>query len=461
MRALLVKPRIVSDSVQPSLGLGFLAATAHPHEVAIHDGVLDAGGPDSVVRRAREWGAGAVGFQLNSFDVRSTPAYLARIRAELPGVVTLAGGPHPTALPAETFRLFGDRLDYVIRGEAEDGFRALLDLLAAGRPSPEALSAVPGLVWRSGDGTLRQNPTATTDLERLPLPRWDLLDPGRYPPAPHSAFFRRFPVAPVAVSRGCPYPCSFCAGSLIHQREVRYRRIEAVLEEIVLLHDRHGVREIHFVDDNLTYDAERAHALCAGLRRLPFRLTWSCPNGVRLDRVDRALAEHMRAAGCYSVGLGIESGSERVLRRIRKGLDLATIRRQVPMLHAAGLETRGFFVLGFPTETPREMEATVELALELPLDFAHFMLFHPFPGTRAYEEAARESGVASIDWSAETLAEAAYAPAGTTAAQLKSLQRRAFARFYLRPRAALRVVSSVRGPRHAGWLARRIVRWMR
>lgn len=461
MRALLVKPRIVSDSVQPALGLGFLAATAHPHEIAIHDGVLDGGGPDAVVRRARAWGAGAIGFQLNSFDVRAVARWVGRVRAELPGVVTIGGGPHPTVLPAETFRLFGGDLDYVIRGEAEDGFRALLDVVASGRAAPHALAGVPGLAWRAADGALRQNPTATTDLARLPLPRWDLMDPARYPPAPHSAFFRRFPVAPVAVSRGCPYPCSFCAGALIHRREVRYRRVEDVLEEIALLHDRHGVREIHFVDDNLTYDAERAHALCAGLRRLPFRMTWSCPNGVRLDRIDRALADDMRAAGCYAVGVGIESGSARILDRIRKGLDLATIRRQVAMLHAAGLETRGFFVLGFPTETRAEMAATVDLALELPLDFAHFMLFHPFPGTRAYDEAAREGGVAAIDWSAETLAEPAYAPAGITAAELKATQRGAFLSFYLRPRAALRLVSSVRGPRHAGWLARRIFRWLR
>jgi radical SAM superfamily enzyme YgiQ (UPF0313 family) len=461
MRALLVKPSVVSDSVQPSLGLGFLAATAAPHEIAIHDGVRDGGGPDAVVRRAREFRAGAIGLQLNSFDVRAAKAYLVKVRAELPGVVTVAGGPHPTALPVETFRLFGEHLDYLIRGEAEDGFRALLDLVADGAPTPQALSAVPGLAWRGADGAVLLNPTAGTDLERLPLPRWDLLEPGRYPPAPHSAFFRRFPVAPVAVTRGCPYPCSFCAGSLIHRREVRYRRLEAVLEEVTLLHERHGVREIHFVDDNLTYDAERAHALCAGLRRLPFRLAWSCPNGVRLDRVDRALADHMRAAGCYAVGLGIESGSERILGRIRKGLDLETIRRQARMLHAAGLETRGFFVLGFPTETRPEMDATVALSLELPLDFAHFMLFHPFPGTRAYEEAARESGVDSIDWSAGTLAEAAYAPAGTTAAELKALQRRAFLRFYLRPGAALRLAASVRSGRHAWWLARRIFRWLR
>ncbi|HET7824903.1 MAG TPA: radical SAM protein [Anaeromyxobacter sp.] len=461
MRALLVKPRIVSDSVQPSLGLGFLAATAGPHEVAIHDDVLHAGGPDAVVQRARAWGAGAVGFQLNSFDVRSTAPYLARLRAELPGVVTLAGGPHPTALPEETLHLFGARLDYVIRGEGEDGFRRLLDALAAGSPGPEALAAVPGLAWRGADGAVRRNPTAVTDLETLPPPRWDLLDPGRYPPAPHAAFFRRFPVAPVAVSRGCPYPCSFCAGSLVHRREVRYRRIEAVLEELTTLHDRHGVREIHFVDDNLTYDAERAHALCAGLRSLPFRLAWSCPNGVRLDRMDRALADHMRAAGCYSVGVGIEAGSDRILRRIRKGLDLAIIRRQVRMLHDAGLETRGFFVLGFPTETRREMAATVDLALELPLDFAHFMLFHPFPGTRAYEEVTREGGAASIDWSAETLAEVAYAPSGMTARELKAIQRGAFVRFYARPRAAARLAMRVRSGRHALWLARRMVRWLR
>lgn len=466
MRVLLVKAREQTDSIQPVLGLGFLAAAVRPpHEVQVVDCILRRMDPPDLTALLARAPADVVGIQAATFGLEVIDAFLAAVRRANPTTVTVVGGPHPTVNPLPTMHQFGDRLDFAFQGEAEVGFPMLLDALQArgGRADalpPDVLRAIPGLVWRAPDGVVVANATAVTDLATVAMPRWDLIDPRAYPPSPHGAFFREHPVAPVAVSRGCPFRCSFCAGSRIHGRAVRYRAIDSVMDEIRLLHDTYGVREIQFVDDNLTFNVDYTGALCDAIEALPFRLTWSCPNGVRLDRLDRALVRRMRRAGCYAAGIGIESGSERLLAQMGKGLTLASIRRQVAMLSEEGLETRGFFVLGFPGETRDEMLATIRLSLELPLDFAHFMLFHPLPGTDSWDQVAAEGRLDTVDLNAGTFAEVAYCPEGITPRALKQLHRTALLRFYMRPGRLALLLGQVRSAPHAWYLARRVVRWL-
>jgi radical SAM superfamily enzyme YgiQ (UPF0313 family) len=463
VRIALVKPFEVSDSIQPNLGLGYLAAALTPgNDVVIVDCILEGLGPESLAARLAPFVPQIVGFQVNTFTVGRTRDYLRAVRQAFPEALTIAGGPHPTVLPQETFTALGPDLDLALQGEAEIPFARLAALMASGPLEPDAMESIPGLVWRDGGGGIRCNATVRTDLATIPMPRWDLMPPGLYPQAPHSAFFRAWPVAPLIASRGCPYACTFCSGSLIHGRTVRYRPVDSVLDEIRLLHDRYGVRELHFVDDNLTFDPEYVHRLCDGLLALPFRLPWACPNGVRLDSLDRELLDHMRKAGCYAVGLGIESGSPRILKRIRKGGNPELVPEQVARISEAGIETRGFFVLGFPTETLDEMEATVRLALELPLDFAHFMFYHPIPGTESYREIVAAQGDAEgVRWNASTFAEVAYTPDGIKPRTLHRIRRHALMRFYLRPRNLARLARQVRSTRHALFLARRVARWLK
>ncbi len=466
MRILLVKPNESTDSIQPLLGLGFLAAAVRPpHEVDIVDCIRLNLAPSGLVDAARAFRADAIGVQVDTFGFQAAADCLRAVRTALPGVTTIAGGPHPTVCPEATLERFGDALDYGFRGEAETGLPQLLDVLDRHRDGgpaigPAELAPVAGLVWRDAHGRITANAPVVTDLASVAMPRWDLLDPRRYPASPHGAFYRESPVAPVSVSRGCPHRCTFCAGSRIHGRTVRYRPVARVLDEIRVLREQYGVREIQFIDDNLTWDVAYAHALCDGIEALPFRLLWSCPNGVRLDRLDRPLVRHMRRAGCYAAGIGIESGAPRVLGALRKGLTVDSVRRQVGMLAEEGFETRGFFVLGFPGESRAEMQATIRFALDLPLDFAHFMLFHPLPGTSSWDEVAAEGRLDTIDWAATTFAEVAYCPTGLTAAEMKSLHRMALLRFYLRPSKLARLLGQVRSGAHARYLARRVIRWL-
>lgn len=464
MRIALVKPFDVSDSVQPVLGLGYLAAALSPdHDVTIVDAVRDRLDDAALVARLVVSAPRLVGLQAQSFGLGRVAATLEAIRRALPAATLVIGGPHPTALPVETLARLAPPIDYVFEGEAEDGLRALADRLEDGPADDAGLATVAGLVWRDRTGTVHRNPRATTDLARLPMPRWDLMDPRTYPPSPHAAFYRRFPIAPIVASRGCPHPCTFCAGSLVHGRRVRYRPLDHVIHEIEVLQRDFGVREVHFVDDNLTEDPDYVRALCDRLRSLARPIAWACPNGVRIDRIDEALARHMKAAGCHAVGLGVESGSPRVLGHIRKHLTLEQIHACADALRRAGIQTRAFFVFGFPGETRAEMRETIDLALRLPVDLAHFMFFHPFPGTREYERLQGDpiaSAAAPVDWSASTFAEVAYVPDGMTRRELKALVREAFLRFYLRPSRLGVIASGVRGPRHLWYLGRRMARWL-
>lgn len=461
-RVALVKPFDPSDSIQPNLGLGYLAAALSPrHDVALADCILERLTPAALTRTLQPFHPDIIGLQLSSFAQAPARACLLQLRSEFPRATIVVGGSHPTLAPRDTLVEFGPLVDFAVRGEGEAALLALADHAADGLLDESACRRIPGLVWKGRDGEIHLNRTARTDLARLPLPRWDLMDPRRFPPAPHAAFFRRFPVAPVIASRGCPHQCTFCAGGTIHGRRLRYRSLDSVLEETSLLHDRYEVREIHFVDDNLTEDQGYVHELCDRILALPFRLAWSCPNGVRLDSLDRPLLEHMKAAGCYALGLGIESGSPRILARMRKGFDLDAVRSQVALIHDVGLETRGFFVLGYPGETREDLERTVALSLELPLDIAHYMFFHPIPGTPAFRAALADGQNGDHNGvDAPTFAEVAHVPRGMTRAELRQLRREALVRFYLRPSRLWHLLSQVQGPGHLYYLGRRVTRWL-
>ena len=188
---------------------------------------------------------------------------------------------------------------------------------------------------------------------------------------------------------------------------------------------------------------------------------WTCPNGVRLNTLDRELLQAMKRSGCYSVSVGIESGSQRILDTMKKGITLQEIRSKVGLIREAGLKPIGFFILGFPSETREEMDMTLRVSQSLGLKRANFMLFHPFPGTEAFRAIQERMDRNGLLLTAPSYAEVSYVPEGFTVHELKARQRKAFLRFYLRPSMLLSLFCDIRSMRHAYYIFRRIVRWMR
>ncbi|MDD5496505.1 MAG: radical SAM protein [Candidatus Omnitrophica bacterium] len=458
MKILLVKPYNLSDHIQPSLGLGYLAASVRgEHDVSILDCIKERVNLGRLKTHLEECRPDVVGFQCYTFDVPFIKDALRLAKEIDKAMATVIGGPHPSAMPEETMRFFGKDLDYLFAGEAEVGLPHLLDILQ-GRG--DELRSVPGLTWRQEE-RIHSNPkTVTEDLDRLKMPSWDLIHPEDYPESQHGAFFQKFPIAPIMITRGCPYSCTFCAGSLVSGRKVRKRSIDNVLAELKLLHDDYGIREFHVIDDNFTMDVSYAKEFLRRLKNLDLGMSWAVPNGIRMDTLDEELLTLMKETGLYLISLGIESGSDRILSSMKKGITTARIRDCVKLINRCDIDTAGFFIVGFPGETAETIRETIRFSTELKLVRANFFTYLPFPGSESYRELEAHGKLKGVDWEHFYFMNAAYVPDGLTRKELKALQRLAFSRFYLRPGIILYQMRSIKSMRHLFFLGKRFLRWI-
>ena len=458
MKVLLVKPYNQSDHIQPSIGLGYLATALrnNGHSVHILDCIKDKITIDKLPHLLKKFHPDVLGLQCYTFDLPYIRQAL-RIAKEVDSkIVTLAGGPHPSALPEDMLKKEPD-LDYLFVGEAEIGLPKLLEAL---HETARDLSKIPGLVWREG-GSIRVNPRIVSEnLDVLGLPAWDLIHPERYPESQHGAFFKQFPIAPIMVTRGCPYPCTFCAGSIVSGKSIRRRSVDSVLGEIKMLKEDFGIKEFHIVDDNFTMDKKYVMELLGRLKSLNLGMSWAVPNGVRMDTLDEDMLKLMKETGLYLISLGIESGSDKVLAMMKKGITTSRIRRHVKMISDAKIDIAGFFILGFPGETVNTMRQTIKFAARLPIKRANFFTYLPFPGTESYNKLRECGELKDVDWESFYFTNAAYTPRGITRKELKDLHRLAFAKFYLRPHIILYQLRSIKSLRHFGFLTRRFLRWI-
>ncbi len=460
---LLIRPVNVTPMLIPNMGLGYLATRLRErgHPVEILDCIKERVGLKALGERIGRGDYGVVGLQVYTFDMEPARRHLAVIAEASPEVIRVAGGPHPSADPDGTMVL--PFLDYAFRSEAEEGLPAFCDLAFEAGYDRERLasmssefSSVPNLVWRNGE-TLCKNPVALApDLDALPFPAWDLIDPRSYPVAPQGTFTRRIPVAPTILTRGCPYPCTFCAASVNTGKPIRYRSPENLIEELRLLKRDYGVREIHFEDDNFTLNHRKCAEVCEALCREKLDLCWALPNGVRLDTLDEELLRLMEQSGCYSMAVGIESGSQRILDLMQKRISLDLIEEKIALIkRVTKMKITGFFIIGYPGETKKEIRETIAFSRKLPIDKANFGIYMPLPGTTSYQ-ALREAGeLEGYDPSKVTEYRAAYAPPGISNGEMRRYLKWAFFSFYARPRVVRDVVSGIKHWDQLRILARR------
>ncbi|MBK7975903.1 MAG: radical SAM protein [Deltaproteobacteria bacterium] len=446
-RVMLVYPRTRSITVNPPLGVAYLAASLRKLpgvEVAIHDCEKRREPPARSAERIAEWKPDLVGVSL------STPTYLAgrevirHLQSQTNPPVIAVGGPHVSALPEASVANLRAHFGFI--GESEITFPKLverlrdagLSTLEPGAHSPVDVSDIAGVAYRNGEpGLSRQARGAwNDDLDALPWPAFDLMGLDEYPPHPHQLLYRSFPIAPIMTARGCPYECTFCASPELTGRTMRYRSPVSVVDEMEYHHRRFGVREFHIEDD--VFNILRSHVVgvCEEILRRGLQIEWKCPNGVRIDRLDPELVKLMKRSGCYQLSLGIETGDEDVLDRIKKKFTLARNEGVVDALRREGIEVLGLFILGFPGESKKSVRSTIDYALTKPFNLAHFSVFSYLPGSA---EAERHFGGRADEALVEEVARDAcyYTPVGNgimSGRELKSLQRLAVLRFYLRPK---------------------------
>ncbi|HNW93810.1 MAG TPA: radical SAM protein, partial [bacterium] len=243
----------------------------------------------------------------------------------------------------------------------------------------------------------------------------------------------RVPAASLSSSRGCPYRCIFCARNVFG---VSHRAHSApyVLRMVDYLIEHYGVRSLAFEDENFVVQRDRLTAICETFIARKLDITWSCAARVDLVRADDLAL--MRRAGCTSISYGIESGCQRILDNLGKGLKLAGIERGIALTNAAGIRPRGYFIIGSPGEDLASIQETIDFVRRVP--FAEVQMSHmcPFPGTELYATAAQH-GTFANDWSKLNIWTPVFVPRGLTREELVREHKRFYRAFYFRPRPIL------------------------
>lgn len=299
------------------------------------------------------------------------------VKSVMPATKILIGGPHVSALVEET--LTNECFDIVFIGEAEVSFAQLLQGIDP--------AIIDGIASRDESGKLRirKNQQFLRNLDDYPIPDYSLYDLSRYQVTRLHA--RRNPVVWIETSRGCPFDCQICS-KVVHGQTFRPKSVARVMAEIERFIEL-GIKELHIADDGFTSDMGRAEAICDKLIERKLDISWSCANGIRVDCVSRRLLEKMKAAGCYRISFGIESGSQQVLDNLGKRIKLEQVEAAVRLAKTTGFEVFGFFIFGFIDDTEATMQATIDFAKRLPLDLAKASIMMPFPGSPLFDKYAK------------------------------------------------------------------------
>ena len=428
MKVLLVLPpssskiREVLETTSPPMGLAYLASSLEldGHEVRIVDSLAMEYDFVDVVREAKAFDPDLVGVSASTPTIYDAYKVVEMIKQELPNVKTVIGGPHVSFMAKESLEECPS-LDIVVRGEGESTIRELAERLERGRD----LRGVRGITYRDGEVIKEgEDRPFIKNIDAIPLPAYHLLPMDRYKMGDHS-------FGTILTSRGCPYRCIFCSSSKLMGKIWRARSVESVLDELRLLHDEYGVREIEFLDDTFTLHMKRAEAIADGIVRSGLDIGWGCSS--RANTMNKRLAKALSRAGCHSIYIGVESATQRMLDFIKKGITIEQVLKAFKILKEVGLNTVATFILGIPGETKELIMRTIKFAKKLKPTFAQFTIFTPYPGTEAFDMALREGWLITRDWSKfDTLTPVMKLP-GLSPKDLRMLLSRAYLSFYLNP----------------------------
>lgn len=413
--------------VYPPMGIMYLASVleAKGYTVAIldcqtegldrdaplQDGYVEVGIPmEEVGQRIMEFGPDLVGISCNfSVMVSSMNETAALVKKILPSAVVVAGGNHPTSMAEEVME--NQNIDFVLKGEAELSFPALLDAIEnncggcddcdcakeskKGEGEPISFKAVPGLVWRDGSVVVSNTQAPfIRDLDSLPYPAWHLFPYEKYSRhySPDKVTWGQPQAMPtVLTTRGCAGTCVFCSVHRTMGRRFRARKLDEVFREIRFLVDTYKIKKLMIIDDNFTHDRGRAKEFCDEFKRLGLDLEIHFMV-LALWCMDEELIDKLVEIGCTSMGFAIESGVQDVLTKVvKKPLKLERAMEVLRYAKKQGVFLTGTFVIGLPGETKKDIRRSLYMANYSGLfDSREIYIATPLPGTELFKRCETE-----------------------------------------------------------------------
>lgn len=319
-------------------------------------------------------------------EVKEVLGLSADIKRLVPDTVIVVGGIHPTMYPEDLLN-DGSPVDYIVIGEGEKTFTELYRTLSNGHSAQD----IPGVAWFNGQQVCRTPPLSSIeDLDTIPFPMYDKINTDYYfRPGINTIRNMFLSSAKILTSRGCLSQCTFCVNKNLHwlmgsSKPFRQRSVENVVDEIEYLARRYAIDGFYLCDDAFCIRKEFTFDFCIELTRRNLGLIWATETRVNL--VSREVIKAMRDAGCVQLDFGVESGSQKVLNRMKKSITIEQVRNAFRWCHELGVRPMANFMFNTTGETEDDVQKTLALAREIDACFYSYGLMTPFPGTDIYEE---------------------------------------------------------------------------
>ncbi len=414
--------KAVLKTTPPPLSVAYLAAVAREngHDVKVIDSLVMDYTFDDVEKEIKNYSPDLVGITATT-SMMPDAYQVAKIAKNISkDTKVVIGGPHVTFVPEDTLKE-SENIDYVVRGEGEIIFSNLLKHLEG----KIELRDIRGLSFRN-NGTIVNNPPEQLikDVDTIPYPAFDLLPMERY-----KADNKEY--GTIITSRGCPYNCIFCSSSLQFGKQWRGHSVERVTDELKILRDRYNKKEIEFMDDTFTLNMKRAIELTKRIKEEGLDISWSAT--ARVNLFNDEIAKSMKSAGAHTVYFGIESGVQKTLDFIGKGITLELAKSAVEKATTTGLQTFGSFIIGFPEETVKDVEATIKFSQKVGVTLAQFTIATPFPGTGLWNYVVEKGLLLTRDWGKFSAIMPVIKLKNFTSDEIMKWVARAYISFYLRP----------------------------
>ncbi len=405
-------------NIMPPLGLASIAAFLDVHKIS--NDIIDCyAHPESdilIVDYLKREKPAFIGFSCTTSSFYDGVRLSKLAKQLLPDIKTVFGGVHVSSLKEDILKEF-ECIDYCVIGEGEQTLKELLCT------NEDQLEDVKNIVFRKKDGTVcftgfRKK---QMDLDKLPLPAYEKL--AGYPNSYKLPIFN-YPKAPNAScisSRGCPYSCSYCDRS-VFQKSFRYNSAQYLYDHLKYLKDTFGIKHINFYDDQFTFNRQRVEDFAGLMINNNLDMTFNC--AARAEHLDFELLKLMKAAGCWMISLGIETGDPDLLAQHRQNPDLEMMREKIDLIKKAGIRVKGLLMMGLPGETEVSIRKSQEYVYSLPIDDFNLAKFTPFPGSPVYrqiKEQGDELGTFDEDWEKMDCMQFLFVPKGITKQRMEEL----------------------------------------
>lgn len=413
--------------ISPPLNLMYLGGMLEKesYNVRIIDDDLEELKYEEICRIMSKTQPPVVGVTATTPTIKNALEYVKLSKKILPNSLTVIGGSHSTFTPTETLKSCPD-LDVVVIGEGE---KTMLELASEFTDKNKGnLTDIKGIAYQK-NGTIKLNPPREliNDLDSIPFPARHLVPFKSYGTTKENS-------SDMITSRGCVYNCDYCSSSLIMGKKFRTRSPENVVNEIEHLIEKYKLKKIAFMDDTFMLNRRRANAIADEIKNRGLDIGFVASS--RVDMVNKGLLEKLKDAGLTTLYYGVESGSQRILNLMKKGITLNQAETAVKSAKEVGVEVLTSFIIGFPGETREEMDKTINFSIKLNADYSQFSILTPFPGTPIYYELKKKKLIDTENWNKYTVLKSVikYEDLGLSKKLVEKKLAQAYLKFYSRPK---------------------------